>query len=111
MVKLRNLRLPELDKNRNINKIKALVHDEENCTCDLILGADFLSKAGIDIKYSTKTIEWFDNELPLRDPSSINIMEIQAMTAVLEVQQEMELFSMGWYELSQLILKLWYIQN
>jgi hypothetical protein len=33
----------------------------------VILGADFLSKTGIDVKYSTGTIEWFDNELPLRE--------------------------------------------
>jgi len=35
------------------------------------LGADFLTKTGIDVKYSTNTIEWFDNELPLRDPHSL----------------------------------------
>jgi hypothetical protein len=88
VVNLRNLRLPELDKSRNVNKIKALVFDAENCTYDLILGADFLSKVGIDIKYSTKTIECFDNELPLRDPSSITNMEVQAMTDVVEVKQK-----------------------
>jgi hypothetical protein len=27
----------------------------------VILGADFLSKTGIDVKYSTGIIEWFDN--------------------------------------------------
>ena len=47
-----------LIKTKNINKIKALVFDAKNCTQDLILGADFLSKAGMDLKYSTKTIEW-----------------------------------------------------
>jgi hypothetical protein len=56
VVELRNLKLSELVKTGNINKIKALVFDAENCTHDLILGADFLSKAGIDIKYSTKTM-------------------------------------------------------
>ncbi len=33
----------------------------------MILGADLLSKTGIDVKYSTGTTEWFDNELPLHD--------------------------------------------
>ena len=43
-------------------------------TCDwavqetnIILGADFLSKSGIDIKYSMGIIERFDNELPVRN--------------------------------------------
>jgi len=97
-VQLRNLRLPELDKNRNIDQMKALVFDAEDCSYDLLLGADFLSKTGIDIKYSTKTIEWFDNELPLRDPSRIANRDIQAMTEVLQVQQEMELFGMDWQD-------------
>ncbi len=63
---LRNLRLPEFDKNRNVDQQKALIFDADSCRYDVILGADFLSKAGIDVKYSTGTIEWFDNELPMR---------------------------------------------
>jgi hypothetical protein len=67
MVMLRNLRLPELDENRNVDQQKALIFDADSCRYDVILGADFLSKTGIDVKYSTGTIEWFDNELPMRD--------------------------------------------
>jgi hypothetical protein len=67
MVVLHNLRLPEIDKNHNVDQQKALIFDADSCRYDVILGADFLSKAGIDVKYSTGTIEWFDNELPLRD--------------------------------------------
>ena len=68
MVVMRNLRLPELDKNRNVDQQKALVFESKTCKYDVILGADFLTKTGIDVKYSTRIIEWFDNELPLRDP-------------------------------------------
>ena len=53
---LHNLRLPELDKNRNIEQQKALIFDADSCKYEVILGADFLSKAGIDVKYSTGTI-------------------------------------------------------
>jgi hypothetical protein len=67
VVVMRNLRLPELDKNCVVNQQKALVFDGD-CKYDVILGADFLSKSGIDIKYSTGIIEWLDNELPMRDP-------------------------------------------
>jgi hypothetical protein len=56
MVVLCAIRLPELDKNRIINQRKALVFDG-NIRYDLILGADFLAKSGIDIKYSSGTIE------------------------------------------------------
>ena len=57
MVIMCNLRLPELDKNRNVEQHKALIFESDNCKYDLILGADFSTKTGIDVKYSTKTIE------------------------------------------------------
>jgi hypothetical protein len=44
MVVLCNLRLPELDKNRNVDQQKALIFDADSCRYDVILGADFLSK-------------------------------------------------------------------
>jgi hypothetical protein len=68
IVIMHNLRLPEFDKNRNVNQQKALVFQPETCKYDVILDADFLKKTGIDVKYSTRTMEWFDNELPLRNP-------------------------------------------
>ncbi len=68
MVVMHNLRFPELDKNRNIEQHKALIFESDHCKYDVILGADLLTKTGIDVKYSTSTIEWFENELPLRDP-------------------------------------------
>ena len=49
VVVMRNLRLPKLDKNRVVDQQKALVFDRD-CKYDVILGADFLSKSGIDIK-------------------------------------------------------------
>jgi len=39
---------------------KALVFYSK-CQYDVILGADFLTKSGIDIKYSTGTMHWFEN--------------------------------------------------
>jgi len=43
MVVMRNLRLPELDKNRNVNQQKTLVFESKTCKYDEILGADFLT--------------------------------------------------------------------
>ena len=98
MVVLRAIRLPELDKNRVINQHKALVFDDD-IRYDLILGADFLAKSGIDIKYSSETIEWFDNELPMRDPTCLDNHEYIAMAKALEVHREEEaLFGRDWYD-------------
>jgi hypothetical protein len=55
MVVMRGLRLPKFDKNRVVEQQKALVFDEE-CKYNAILGTDFLSKIGIDIKYNSGTI-------------------------------------------------------
>ncbi len=96
MVVLRNLRLPELDKNRNADQQKALVFDADSCRYDVILCADFLSKTGIDIKYSTGTIEWFHNELPLRDTHYLQSKDFLAMAEMIEIQLEAEFFGMDW---------------
>ena len=53
----------------------------------MILGADFLSKTGIDVKYSTGTIEWFDNELPLHDTCSPQSTDCLAMTEIMKIQE------------------------
>ena len=98
MVVLRTIRLPELDKNRFIDQHKALVFDGD-IRYDLILGADFLSKSGIDIKHSSGTVEWFDSELPMRDPSCLDNHEYLAMAEALEVHREEEaLFGRDWYD-------------
>ncbi len=66
---------------------------------DLILGADFLSKSGIDIKYSSRTVEWFDSELPMQDPSCLDNHEYLATAKALEVHREEEaLFGRDWYD-------------
>jgi hypothetical protein len=83
------IRLPELDKNRVVDQ-----H-----SYDLILGANFLAKSGIDIKYSSGTVEWFDNELPMRDPNCLDNHEYIAMAEALEVHREEEaLFGRDWYD-------------
>jgi hypothetical protein len=68
IVIMHNHRLSEFDKNRNVDQQKALVFQSEICKYDVILGANFLKKLGIDVKHSTGTMEWFGNELPLCNP-------------------------------------------
>ena len=81
-----------------INK-KALVFESKTCKYDIILGADFLRKTGIDAKYCTRTIEWFENELPLQESFfSLTDKETLAIAEILEIQQEIELYGMDWYD-------------
>jgi hypothetical protein len=93
-----NLRLPEFDKNRNVNQQKALVFQSETCKYDVILGADFLTRTGTDVKYSIRTMEWFDNELPLRNPHLLQNKEFEAKAEIIKIQQEEDLFVMNWYD-------------
>ncbi len=57
----------------------------------------FLTKVGIDVKYSTGTVEWSDNELPLCNPHFLQNKEFEAMAEIIEVQQEENFFGMDWY--------------
>ncbi len=93
-----NLRLLGLDKNRNVDQQKALVYDANSWWYDMILGADFLSKTGIDAKYSTETIEWFDNVLPLCDTRYLQSKDFLPMAETIEIQLEDDFFSMDWYD-------------
>jgi hypothetical protein len=68
---MRHVRLPELNKHCIVEHQKALIFDGQ-CKHDIVFGADFLSKTGIDIIYSMGIIEWFNNELPMRDPRQLD---------------------------------------
>jgi hypothetical protein len=67
---------------------KALILDADSCRYDVNLGADFLSKTGIDVKYSTGTIEWFDNELPMHDTRYLQSKDFLDMAETIEIQLE-----------------------
>jgi hypothetical protein len=43
-------------------------------------------------------MEWFDNELPLRNPHLLESKEFEPMAKIIEVQQEEELSGMDWYD-------------
>ena len=62
MVHLRDIRLPELDKNRKISQQKALVFDKE-CRYDVIFGADSLTKIGMIIDYRSGNMNWYGNTI------------------------------------------------
>ena len=95
MVHLRNLKLPEFDKNRIISEQKALIFDNK-CPYAIILGSDFLTRIGLDIKYSTGEMEWYDNTLPMRELWKIDNKEFLTMADSHAVQiEDKETFGPG----------------
>ena len=70
-VKLKDFRLPEFNRNRNVATVKASVLDNAAVKYDLILGRDFLNSAGVDVKSSSLTCEWCGDSIPFKLPSYI----------------------------------------
>ena len=97
IVTLRDIRLPEFDKNRRIEEQKALVFDAP-CRYDIIFGTDFLTKVGININYETGFMEWYECILPLRDPFTIDKESYQDMEDAMHVQTEDELLGEDWLD-------------
>jgi hypothetical protein len=67
-VPIKDIALPELDRHSKIDGAYAFVFDSR-CHYHCILGSGFLTKAGIDIKFSEKQVEWFGNTIPLCCPN------------------------------------------
>ena len=80
-VSLQNICLTELDKNILVNNQTSLVFDSD-CCYDVILGSNFLQKAGIDIKYSTGRVEWFGNTISLREAPRVETYEEDFKTLI-----------------------------
>ena len=75
LVQLCDLPLPEFDKNRQVDKQKALTFDKK-CRYDVILGSNFPTKTGVDIHYSTGTMHWFENKRHMREDLEIGQQRI-----------------------------------
>ena len=97
MVYMRDIRLPEFDKNRCVDEQKALVF-EGKCRYDIILGADFLEKVGIDIKYSSKEMSWFGLTVPLRNANELFQEDYNQMAEAMLVQDEDDYFGEDWLD-------------
>ena len=98
VVTMRDIRLPEFDKNRRINQHTCMVFDNDNCKYDIILGTKFLSKAGIKLDYEDQQMTWFDTTLPLRPIGGLNSEDFDAMVDAFHIQVEDELFGEDWLD-------------
>eukprot|EP00804_Cyclotella_cryptica_P013619 CCRYP_012964-RA/>CCRYP_012964-RA protein AED:0.29 eAED:0.29 QI:0/-1/0/1/-1/1/1/0/528 len=97
VVTLRDLRLPEFDKNQCISQQKASVFDNDNVRYDIILGTNILSKTGIRLKYSEGKMELFDCSLRLWPPGVLDSKDFDAMDDMFFIQAEEELFGKDWF--------------
>ena len=91
-VPLKNIAVPEFDRHRKVLEGEAYVFDAP-CRYQVILGNDFLSKAGLDIKYSSKTIEWFGNSIPMRNPRSFSPDDAQMCVLMLSMDVDDDFMS------------------
>jgi hypothetical protein len=120
IVMMKDIRLPEFDKNRCINQQKVLVFDNYNVKCidknrrtnqqkilvfdnnnvkyNIILGTIFLSKTGKKLNCSEGNMEWFDCSIALGLPGGLDVNEFDAMEDMFHIQVKDELFCEDWLE-------------
>jgi hypothetical protein len=99
VVTMRDIILPEFDKNRCINQQKVLVFDNDNVKYDIIpLGTNFPSKTRIKLNYSEGNMEWLDCSIPLCLPGGLDSKEFDAMEDIFHIQVEDEIFGENWLE-------------
>ena len=65
-VQLNGVLLPEFDRNKCIDSQGALVFDGAS-KYDMILGRDFLHKTGIKLDFCSKTVQWLNHSIPMKD--------------------------------------------
>jgi len=105
VVTLRDLRLPEFNKNRHISQQKALVFDNDKVKYDIILGTNFISKTGIKLNYPEGIMEWFDCLIPLTPPGGLDSKDFDAMEDMFFIQPKMKSLENNGY--GDMPLKSW----
>jgi hypothetical protein len=98
MVTLRDLRLPEFDKNRRITQQRALIFDSNTCKYDIILGTNFLSKTGIKLDYDEGNMVWYDCVLPMRPHCGLTSNDFNDMEDQYYIQVEEDLLGEDWLQ-------------
>jgi hypothetical protein len=98
VVTMRDIRLPEIDKNRRINQQKVLVCDNDNIKYNIILGTNFLFKTRIKLNYSERNMEWFDCSISLCPPGGLDSNKFDDMEDMFHIQVDDKIFSEYWLE-------------
>ena len=68
------------------------------CLCDVIFGADFLTKIGMDISYRKGVMEWYGNSIKMREPWGLNNQEFLHMVDSFFLQEEDDMFGEDWLD-------------
>jgi hypothetical protein len=64
---LKDVSLPEFSASQRVpGPLPCIVFDNAQTIYDVIIGNDLMTKLGIDIHSSTKTVSWFEHEIPFR---------------------------------------------
>jgi hypothetical protein len=92
VVTMRDLRLPNFNRNRPINQQKVLAFDDGNVKFDITLGTYSLSKTGIKLNYSEGNMEWFDCSIPICPPGGLDSNKFNAMEDMFHIQVKDKLF-------------------
>ena len=79
VVTLRDMRLPQFDKNRHMSQQKTLMFDNDKVKYDIILGTNIPSKTGIRLNYSEGKMERFDCSIALCPPVGLHSKDFNAM--------------------------------
>ena len=98
MVTLRDLRLPEIDKNRRIAQQRALIFDSNTCKYDVIVGTNFLSKTGIKLDYDEGNMVWYDCVLPMRPRCGLTSNDFNDMEDQYYMQVEEDILGEDWLQ-------------
>ena len=97
MIALRNIKLPKFDKKCRIEGTKALIFENE-CKYDIIFGSDSITMIGMNIEYSSREIEWYNNTLPMRKPWDIKNKDYVQMCTSCHTQENDEFFGENWLD-------------
>eukprot|EP00956_Cyclotella_meneghiniana_P026939 scaffold59459_cov57-Cyclotella_meneghiniana.AAC.1 len=92
-VSLKNIVLPEFDRHRKVLELEEAYVFDSPCRYQYILGNDFLATAQIDIKYSNKTVEWFGNSIPMRNPRDFRPDDAQMCLLMLSMDVDDDFMS------------------
>eukprot|EP00970_Alexandrium_tamarense_P015712 scaffold5391_cov175-Alexandrium_tamarense.AAC.17 len=96
VVTMRDIKLPEFSRNRTIDSHKALVFNSP-CRYDVNLGADFLTKKGINLNYAESELQWYHVNVPMKDPLALTNDDYQAMMDVHLIEEDDEVHD-DWFE-------------
>ena len=72
-VQMKEITLPEFDRNKKIDLQGAYVFGGE-CAYDVILGRDFLTNAGIDIRFADNKITWMNLTVEMKTVNGKNVV-------------------------------------